>query len=126
MTCLQKLKEKTEILNSRRSRFEYIPKRLEMKGNLDQKPLNYKEKEIEEKYKYKPYKVIDNWSTEEDKENDDYLTSRRINSYFNGKEERKYNEDTPYKKRKILKKKRRKYLIMEVIIIVMLILILTF
>jgi hypothetical protein len=42
------------------NRFEYIPKSLEMKGNLDHKLLNYKEKEIEEKYKYKPYRVINN------------------------------------------------------------------
>jgi hypothetical protein len=102
------LKEKTEIVNSKRSTFEYIPKSLEMKGNLDHKLLNYKEKEIEEKYKYKPYRTTDNWSVEENEENGNYLMPQRFNNYCGRTEEKKYNKDIIYRKRKILKKKKKK------------------
>jgi hypothetical protein len=86
--CLQKLKEKIEILGSRRNRFECIPKNLEMKRNSKQKLLNYREKEVEKKDKYKPYKITDNWS-EEDKDNDDYLTPQRVDNYFSNREKGK-------------------------------------
>jgi hypothetical protein len=73
-TCLQKLKEKIEILDDKNNRFEYIPKSLKLKECIDQKQQNCKEKEVDCKFKYKPYKIINNWSTEKDRE-DDYLST---------------------------------------------------
>jgi hypothetical protein len=51
--CLQKLKEKTEILdNNEKNRFKYISRSLKFGGNLDQRQQNYRKKEVKTKFEY--------------------------------------------------------------------------
>jgi hypothetical protein len=80
-----------------------------MEGSLDQKPLNYKGKEVDNRFKYKPYKTIDNWSTEEDNEDGYCSTPQQINNNSSRKREKKHYKNTIYKKKKIMKKKEKRW-----------------
>jgi hypothetical protein len=81
---------------------------LEFKESLDQKQQSCKEKGVEQKFKYKPYKAINNWSVEEDREDDYCSTPQQINNNINKRTERKHNRNITYRKRKIMKKKEKR------------------
>jgi hypothetical protein len=106
--CLQKLKGKREILNNKNNRFEYIPKSLESKENLDQNQQRCKEKEVDNRSEYKQYKTIDNWSTEEDNKDGYYLTPLQINNNSSRKREKKYNKNVTYCRKRLMKKKGKR------------------
>jgi hypothetical protein len=63
---------------------------------------------VDYRFKYKPYKTVDNWSVEEDREDNYCSTPQQINNNSSRKREKKHYKNIIYKKKKIMKKKEKR------------------
>jgi hypothetical protein len=64
---------------------------------------------VDHRFKYKPYKTVDNWSTEENSEDGYCSTPQQINNNSSRKTKKKHYKNIIYKKKKIIKKKEKKF-----------------